>query len=131
MAEALSCHVGRHVVSDMLHVHAGSKEMMLQALVARQVRQYQVAEYEKGQRASEYTTWLTSTAHYSAKFEEVSVQCSSIHADRLTTVPSQRKPAHLHGSRVTQAAAGTDCNIQRCAVISWTLLACQKAALHQ
>lgn len=46
--------------------------MMLEALVDRQVRQYQVAEYEKGQRATDYTTWLTSTAHYNAKFEEVS-----------------------------------------------------------
>ena len=47
--------------------------MMLEALVTRQVRQYQVAEYEKGQRATDYTTWLTSTAHYNAKFEEVSL----------------------------------------------------------
>lgn len=46
---------------------------MLEALVTRQVRQYQVAEYEKGQRATDYTTWLTSTAHYNAKFEEVSL----------------------------------------------------------
>ena len=42
----------------------------------RQVRQYQVSEYEKGQRATDYTTWLTSSAHYSAKFEEVRPQSS-------------------------------------------------------
>lgn len=43
----------------------------MEAIVDRQVRQYQVSEYEKGQRASDYTTWLTSSAHYTAKFEEV------------------------------------------------------------
>ena len=43
----------------------------MEAIVDRQVRQYQVSEYEKGQRASDYTTWLTSSGHYNAKFEEV------------------------------------------------------------
>ena len=51
---------------------AGSKEKMMEAIVDRQVRQYQVSEYEKGQRATDYTTWLTSNVHYTAKFEEVS-----------------------------------------------------------
>lgn len=44
----------------------------MEAIVDRQVRQYQVSEYEKGQRATDYTTWLTSNVHYTAKFEEVS-----------------------------------------------------------
>jgi len=52
---------------------AGSKEKMMEAIVDRQVRQYQVSEYEKGQRATDYTTWLTSNVHYNAKFEEVRV----------------------------------------------------------
>ena len=43
----------------------------MEAIVDRQVRQYQVSEYEKGQRATDYTTWLTSNVHYTAKFEEV------------------------------------------------------------
>ena len=42
----------------------------------RQVRQYQVSEYEKGQRATDYTTWLTSNVHYNAKFEEVRIMPS-------------------------------------------------------
>ena len=50
---------------------AGSKEQLLEAIVGREVRQYQVSEYEKGQRATDYTTWLTSQTHYTAKFEEV------------------------------------------------------------
>lgn len=45
----------------------------MEAIVDRQVRQYQVSEYEKGQRATDYTTWLTSNAHYNAKFEEVRI----------------------------------------------------------
>ena len=46
---------------------------MMEAIVDRQVRQYQVSEYEKGQRATDYTTWLTSNIHYNAKFEEVRI----------------------------------------------------------
>ena len=46
---------------------------MMEAIVDRQVRQYQVSEYEKGQRATDYTTWLTSNVHYNAKFEEVRI----------------------------------------------------------
>ncbi len=45
----------------------------MEAIVDRQVRQYQVSEYEKGQRATDYTTWLTSNVHYNAKFEEVRI----------------------------------------------------------
>ena len=45
----------------------------MEAIVDRQVRQYQVSEYEKGQRATDYTTWLTSDIHYNAKFEEVRI----------------------------------------------------------
>ena len=37
----------------------------------RKVRQYQVSEYEKGQRATDYPTWLSSSSHYTVKFEEV------------------------------------------------------------
>ncbi len=55
---------------------AGSKEKMMEAIVDRQVRQYQVSEYEKGQRATDYTTWLTSNVHYNAKFEEVRIMPS-------------------------------------------------------
>ena len=43
----------------------------MEAIVDRKVRQYQVSEYEKGQRATDYATWLSSSAHYTAKFEEV------------------------------------------------------------
>lgn len=53
-----------------LKLAKGSKEKMMGAIVDRQVRQYQVSEYEKGQRATDYTTWLTSNVHYNAKFEE-------------------------------------------------------------
>ncbi|KAL0030501.1 hypothetical protein WJX79_010997 [Trebouxia sp. C0005] len=53
-----------------LKLAKGSKEKMMEAIVDRQVRQYQVSEYEKGQRATDYTTWLTSDIHYNAKFEE-------------------------------------------------------------
>ena len=55
---------------------AGSKEKMMEAIVDRQVRQYQISEYEKVQRATDYTTWLTSNVHYTAKFEEVSTTLS-------------------------------------------------------
>ncbi len=48
----------------------------MEAIVDRQVRQYQVSEYEKGQRATDYTTWLTSNVHYNAKFEEVRIMSS-------------------------------------------------------
>ena len=50
---------------------AGDKDSMLEAIVDRKVRQYQVSEYDKGQRATDYATWLSSSAHYTAKFEEV------------------------------------------------------------
>lgn len=43
----------------------------MEAIVERKVRQYQVSEYEKGQRASDYPTWLSSSSHYTVKFEEV------------------------------------------------------------
>ena len=49
----------------------GDKDGMMEGILDRKVRQYQVTEYEKGQRATDYTTWLTSSAHYNAKFEEV------------------------------------------------------------
>lgn len=48
----------------------GSKQKMTEAIVGRQARQYQVSENEKGQQATNYTEWLTSTAHYPATFEE-------------------------------------------------------------
>ena len=41
-----------------------------------EARQYQVSENEKGQQATNYTEWLTSTAHYPATFEEVCVLAS-------------------------------------------------------
>ena len=44
---------------------------MMEAIVDRKVRQYQVSEYEKGQRATDYPTWLSSSSHYTVKFEEV------------------------------------------------------------
>ena len=50
---------------------AGDKDSMMEAIVDRKVRQYQVSEYEKGQRATDYPTWLSSSAHYTVKFEEV------------------------------------------------------------
>ena len=53
-------------------MHAGGKQELMDALVEQQVRQWQATEYEKGQRATDYTTWLTSQTHYSIKFEEVS-----------------------------------------------------------
>ena len=43
----------------------------MEAIVDRKVRQYQVSEYEKGQRATDYPTWLSSSSHYTVKFEEV------------------------------------------------------------
>ena len=45
----------------------------MEAIVDRKVRQYQVSEYEKGQRATAYPTWLSSSSHYTVKFEEVGI----------------------------------------------------------
>ncbi|KAL3159015.1 hypothetical protein ABBQ32_011016 [Trebouxia sp. C0010 RCD-2024] len=53
-----------------LQLAKGDKDSMMEAIVDRKVRQYQVSEYEKGQRATDYATWLSSSAHYTAKFEE-------------------------------------------------------------
>ena len=50
---------------------AGDKDSMMEAIVDRKVRQYQVSEYEKGQRATNYPTWLSSSAHYTVNFAEV------------------------------------------------------------
>jgi len=67
---------------------------MMEAIVDRQVRQYQVSEYEKGQRATDYTTWLTSSAHYTAKFEEV---CHLCHVTRMLPSGCAQLKASLPG----------------------------------
>ena len=73
----------------------------MEAIVDRQVRQYQVSEYEKGQRATDYTTWLTSDVHYNAKFEEVRITppqycCSSARFSGATFAKGRAIPPGRH-----------------------------------